>query len=287
MPFPPYPNMMPYMENEDYQDSVDSDDMWSAVSDVPLAAEEHEAAKEPEAAEEPEAAKELEAAAAKEREADDVQYVSGPTPKKVFFPKKVNVETGIRIVVIYALGMENLPGVKYWQKWDERLTTSIVKVFTPIYYNVVHVPDMFVDAMMFHEDRCPRGHCGEHESFIRSIVDHRGFERWLARFKGHFEDENASYSTPERAYVIATCCKAGIHRSVAAAAILQHIMKNLGIHCEVVWLSKSTMKTRGTCTGLGRGKKRCDACASESRASYFKRVAFDDAFRKYMDVRPI
>ena len=29
MPFPPYPNMMPYMENEDYQDSVDSDDMWS------------------------------------------------------------------------------------------------------------------------------------------------------------------------------------------------------------------------------------------------------------------
>ena len=84
-PFPPYPNMMPYMENEDYQDSVDSDDMWSAVSDVPLAAEEHEAAKEPEAAEEAEAAEELEAAAAEEPEADDVQYVSGPTPKKVFF----------------------------------------------------------------------------------------------------------------------------------------------------------------------------------------------------------
>ena len=80
------------MENEDYQDSVDSDDMWSAVSDVPLAAEEHEAAKEPEAAEEPEAAKELEAAkereAAEEPEADDVQYVSGPTPKKVFFRRK-------------------------------------------------------------------------------------------------------------------------------------------------------------------------------------------------------
>ena len=76
------------MENEDYQDSVDSDDMWSAVSDVPLAAEEHEAAKEPEAAEEAEAAEELEAAAAEEPEADDVQYVSGPTPKKVFFRRK-------------------------------------------------------------------------------------------------------------------------------------------------------------------------------------------------------
>ena len=71
MPFPPYPNMMPYMENEDYQDSVDSDDMWSEASEEPTAAKPPEAAKEPEAAEEP--------------EADDVQYVSGPTPKKVFF----------------------------------------------------------------------------------------------------------------------------------------------------------------------------------------------------------
>ena len=212
--------------------------------------------------------------------------MSGPTTPKLFFPKKVNVEKGIKFVVIYALGMENLPGVKFWHSWGKRLTTSIAKVFSR-QYNVVHPADLFVDARMFHEDRCPGGHCGEHESFIRSIVDSRGFDTWLAQFKGHFEDENASYSTPERAYVIATCCKAGIHRSVAAAAILQHIMKDLGIRCEVVWLSKSTMKTRGTCTGLGRGKKRCDACASESRASYFKRVAFDDAFRKYMDVRPI
>ena len=181
--------------------------------------------------------------------------------------------------------MENLPGVKFRQKNWTRLTTSIAKVFPRRYYNVR--PDMFVDARMFHEDRCPRRHCGEHESFIRSIVDHSGFEKWLARFKGHFEGENASYSTPERAYVIATCCKAGIHRSVAAAAILQHIIDNLGIPCEVVWLSKSTMRARGTCTGLGTGTKRCDACASKSQASVFKRAAFDKAFRKYMEVRPL
>ena len=175
--------------------------------------------------------------------------------------------------------------MNFWQKCWKRLTTSIARVFSRRYYNVVHFPDMFVDARMFYKVWCPRGHCGEHESFIRSIVDHSGFEKWLAEFKGRFEDENASYSTPERAFVIATCCKAGIHRSVAAAAILQHIIDNLGIPCEVVWLSKSTMRARGTCTGLGR--KRCDACASGSRASLFKRVAFDDAFRKYMEIRPI
>ena len=180
--------------------------------------------------------------------------------------------------------MENLPDVNFRQKNWKRLTTSIAKVFSR-QYNVVHPADLFVDARMFHEDRCPGRHCGEHASFIRSIVDSSGFDTWLAEFKGHFEDENASYSTPERAYVIATCCKAGIHRSVAAAAILQRIIINLGIRCEVVWLSKRNMIARGTCTGLG--KKRCDACASGSRASLFKRVAFDDAFRKYMEIRPI
>ena len=248
MPFPPYPNMMPYMENEDYQDSVDSDDMWSEAwpeaSEEPTAAKPPEAAKEPEAAGVHEAAEEPDAAnEAEESEADDVQYVSGPTTPKLFFPKKVNVEKGIKFVVIYALGMENLPGVKFWHNWDKRLTTSIAKVFSR-QYNVVHPADLFVDARMFHEDRCPGRHCGEHASFIRSIVDSSGFDTWLAEFKGHFEDENASYSTPERAYVIATCCKAGIHRSVAAAAILQSIVKNLGIHCEVVWLSKSDMEAR-------------------------------------------
>ena len=75
----------------------------------------------------------------------------------------MNVEKGIKFVVIYALGMENLPDENFWQTWDERLTTSIAKVFTAIYYNVVHFPDMFVDARMFHEDRCPRRHCGEHQ----------------------------------------------------------------------------------------------------------------------------
>ena len=195
------------------------------------------------------------------------------------------MEKGIKFVVIYALGMENLPDVNFRQKNWTRLTTSISNMFPRRYYNVR--PSMFVDARMFREVWCPRGHCGEHESFIRSIVDHSGFERWLAEFKGRFEDENASYSTPERAYAIATCCKAGINRSVAAAAILQHIMENLGIPCEVVWLSKRTMITRGTCTGLERGTKRCDACASESQASVFKRAAFKKAFLKYMEVRPI
>ena len=132
MPLPPYPNMMPFVENEDSQDSVDSDDMWSEAwpeaSEEPTAAKPPEAAKEPEAAGVHEAAEEPDAAnEAEESEADDVQYVSGPTTPKLFFPKKVNVEKGIKFVVIYALGMENLPGVNFRQKNWERLTTQSPK----------------------------------------------------------------------------------------------------------------------------------------------------------------
>lgn len=139
--------------------------------------------------------------------------------------------------------------------WDD---TPLREALDRLGFNAV---DLVEDARCFPD---PEGayelnrHTGRNPEIMIRLCKHRNFERWLRDVKRHLKDaiqRESSQGAPPT-IKIAVYCRAGKHRSVAAALVLEFVLKQEGFEClETRHLSSRAWKSPN-CRGL------CDECKS-------------------------
>jgi len=99
--------------------------------------------------------------------------------------------------------------------------------------------DVLVDARCFPDPGALQfcKHTGHHHGIITRICQHRNFGRWLSSVRARLGAAAAAGAARGAAgpaaplLMIAVHCRSGKHRSVAAALILQHVLRRDGWHC--------------------------------------------------------
>jgi len=100
--------------------------------------------------------------------------------------------------------------------------------------------DLFVDARDFPDPEAMHlvRHTGQHHDIITRICRHRNFPKWLGSVRSRLGAAAAASAARGAAgpaaplLTIAVYCRSGKHRSVAAALILQHVLRREGYECK-------------------------------------------------------
>lgn len=112
--------------------------------------------------------------------------------------------------------------------------------------------DVVVDARRFPDPDAYSltRHIGVHHEIIARLVRHRNFPRWFKGVKQQFLDLAGATASMS----MAIYCKAGKHRSVAGATILEHCLREEGWDCSLRHLSQTQWNKKYCCQGL------CEEC---------------------------
>ena len=173
-------------------------------------------------------------------------------------------------ITLYALGLQHLDVPQHWYSLDDQQLELVAKAF-PKRYDDVAQPDLYVDARLFREWRCPNSCTGENHDFIDALVKDRRFGKWLREFKGVLDAEDRNFISGG-ACTIAVCCKAGINRSIGCCRVLEHVLTSSGFLVDIIWLSKPQIDRRRICY-------KCAHCRYGRFQTHKKACALDDAFR--------
>jgi hypothetical protein len=103
----------------------------------------------------------------------------------------------------------------------------------------VGIVDILLDARCFPDPEALKycKHSGHHHGIITRICQHRNFSRWLGDVRKRLGAAAAASAARGAAgpaaplLTIAVYCRSGKHRSVAAALILQHVLRREGWVC--------------------------------------------------------
>lgn len=122
--------------------------------------------------------------------------------------------------------------------------------------------DIFLDARMFPDPEAftLTRHSGRHYKIVQRLCQHRNFPTWLKnawhKFRKVAEARGEMWSRKQlmKPVTIGVYCRAGKHRSVAAAGILKHIFTATGYMCPEVRHLSYAMWGRNCCKG------RCEEC---------------------------
>lgn len=122
--------------------------------------------------------------------------------------------------------------------------------------------DIFLDARMFPDPDAftLTRHSGRHYKIVQRLCQHRNFPTWLKnawhKFRKVAEARGDMWSKTQvmKPVIIAVYCRAGKHRSVAAAGILKHIFTATGYMCPEIRHLSYDKWGRNCCKG------RCEEC---------------------------
>jgi len=113
--------------------------------------------------------------------------------------------------------------------------------------------DVFVDARNFPDPECRTltRHTGHNHEIIARLVGHRNFQSWLGSVKVDFHQACAQGGNAgsDLQLTIAVYCRAGKHRSVAGAIVLQHILTQEGWECPMPRHLSQSRWSKACCKG--------------------------------------
>jgi len=127
-----------------------------------------------------------------------------------------------------------------------------------------HDVDLVVDARRFPDPEAMQftQHTGHHYKIIARLAAHRNFPKWLAHLKKRFVHAHEARVAARAAkgdasgvvptVTVALYCRAGKHRSVAAAIILVHILNAEGWECSAPRHLSERRWSRYCCKGVCR-----------------------------------